>query len=169
MSAGAPWSGFPDLGARWGSGFLLDAPRFRPMLGPRSFGNDGAGGQFAFGDDEFGVGFGRRNARPAWIECSGGSRYDRSGHAWLGGLLSGVVSNRVFTSLDDYMWRLTYKCAKYRHSNKSEFWIVDRYDGRFNSARPVKWVFGDRTSGGYLPKFAENRPTLHGAWNGVPG
>ncbi|MGK4580500.1 serine hydrolase domain-containing protein [Kitasatospora sp. HPMI-4] len=58
LTAGASWSGFPDLGARWGSGFLLDAPRFRPMLGPRSFGNDGAGGQFAFGDDEFGVGFG---------------------------------------------------------------------------------------------------------------
>ncbi|WP_255954466.1 serine hydrolase domain-containing protein [Streptomyces odontomachi] len=57
LSGGASWSGFPDLGARWGSGFLLDAPRFRPTLGPRSFGNDGAGGQFAFGDDEFGVGF----------------------------------------------------------------------------------------------------------------
>ncbi|MFI6512543.1 serine hydrolase domain-containing protein [Streptosporangium sp. NPDC050855] len=58
LSAGTSWSGFPDLGARWGSGFLLDAPGFRPMLGRRSFGNDGAGGQFAFGDDEYGVGFG---------------------------------------------------------------------------------------------------------------
>ncbi|MFF7636465.1 serine hydrolase domain-containing protein [Kitasatospora sp. NPDC008050] len=58
LSAGASWSGFPDLGVRWGSGFLLDGPRFRPMLGARSFGNDGMGGQFAFGDDEFGVGFG---------------------------------------------------------------------------------------------------------------
>jgi CubicO group peptidase (beta-lactamase class C family) len=57
LSAGASWSGFPDLGVRWGSGFLLDGPRFRPMLGARSFGNDGMGGQFAFGDDEFGVGF----------------------------------------------------------------------------------------------------------------
>ncbi|MET8140911.1 serine hydrolase domain-containing protein [Sphaerisporangium sp. NPDC005288] len=57
QAAGASWSGFPDVGARWGSGFLLDAPRFRPMLGPRSFGNDGAGGQFSFGDDEYGVGF----------------------------------------------------------------------------------------------------------------
>ncbi|GLW11617.1 esterase [Microtetraspora sp. NBRC 13810] len=57
QSAGVSWSGFPDLGGRWGSGFLLDAPRFRPTLGPRSFGNDGAGGQFAFGDDEYGVGF----------------------------------------------------------------------------------------------------------------
>ncbi|RVU27803.1 class A beta-lactamase-related serine hydrolase [Streptomyces antnestii] len=56
VSSGAGWLGF-DAGARWGSGFLLDSPSFRPMLGARSFGNDGAGGQFAFGDDEFGVGF----------------------------------------------------------------------------------------------------------------
>ncbi|MFC4529242.1 serine hydrolase domain-containing protein [Sphaerisporangium dianthi] len=57
LTAGPSWSGFPDMGARWGSGFLLDSPGFRTMLGPRSFGNDGAGGQFAFGDDEWGVGF----------------------------------------------------------------------------------------------------------------
>ncbi|GAA0360082.1 serine hydrolase domain-containing protein [Microbispora corallina] len=57
QSSGPSWSGFPDLGARWGTGFLLDSPGFRPMLGPRGFGNDGAGGQFAFGDDEYGVGF----------------------------------------------------------------------------------------------------------------
>ncbi|MFB8000157.1 serine hydrolase domain-containing protein [Streptomyces sp. NPDC056002] len=56
LSSGEGWLGF-DAGARWGSGFLLDSPSFRPMLGARSFGNDGAGGQFAFGDDEFGVGF----------------------------------------------------------------------------------------------------------------
>lgn len=56
MASGKGWLGF-DAGARWGSGFLLDSPAFRPMLGERSFGNDGAGGQFAFGDDEFGVGF----------------------------------------------------------------------------------------------------------------
>ncbi|MCO5991847.1 serine hydrolase domain-containing protein [Actinoallomurus rhizosphaericola] len=55
VSSGKGWLGF-DAGARWGSGFLLDSP-FRPMPGPRSFGNDGAGGQFAFGDDEYGVGF----------------------------------------------------------------------------------------------------------------
>ncbi|WP_067170423.1 serine hydrolase domain-containing protein [Microtetraspora niveoalba] len=55
VSSGKGWLGF-DAGARWGSGFLLDSA-FRPMLGERSFGNDGAGGQFAFGDDEYGVGF----------------------------------------------------------------------------------------------------------------
>ncbi|MEU9117080.1 serine hydrolase domain-containing protein [Streptomyces sp. NPDC048483] len=56
VSSGQGWLGF-DAGTRWGSGFLLDSAAFRPMLGERSFGNDGAGGQFGFGDDEFGVGF----------------------------------------------------------------------------------------------------------------
>ncbi|MEV7596309.1 serine hydrolase domain-containing protein [Kitasatospora sp. NPDC089797] len=57
LSSGQGYLGF-DAGARWGSGLLLDSPGFRPLLGARSFGNDGAGGQFAFGDDEFGIGFG---------------------------------------------------------------------------------------------------------------
>jgi CubicO group peptidase (beta-lactamase class C family) len=56
VSSGQGFLGF-DAGARWGSGFLLDSPAFRPMLGPGSFGNDGAGGQFCFGDDEYGIGF----------------------------------------------------------------------------------------------------------------
>ncbi|HET6740294.1 MAG TPA: serine hydrolase domain-containing protein [Kribbella sp.] len=55
VSSGTGFLGF-DAGARWGSGFLLDSP-FRPTLGPRSLGNDGAGGQFAFGDDEYGIAF----------------------------------------------------------------------------------------------------------------
>ncbi|MFC7469344.1 hypothetical protein ACFQVA_20125 [Actinomadura keratinilytica] len=41
VSAGPTWQGY-DLGQRWGSGFLLDSERPRPMLGGRSFGNDGA-------------------------------------------------------------------------------------------------------------------------------
>ncbi|MEU9483647.1 serine hydrolase domain-containing protein [Streptomyces decoyicus] len=56
LSGGPSWSGFPDLGARWGTGVLVDSA-FRRLLGPRSFAHSGAGGQFAFGDDEFGVGF----------------------------------------------------------------------------------------------------------------
>ncbi|MFF4591706.1 serine hydrolase domain-containing protein [Amycolatopsis sp. NPDC001319] len=55
VSSGPDWFGF-DAGARWGSGFLLDSA-FRPMLGARSLGNDGAGGQFSFADDDHSVGF----------------------------------------------------------------------------------------------------------------
>lgn len=44
-SQGTPILG-PDEGLRWGAGFMLESPR-RPMLGPGSFGHDGAGGQLA--------------------------------------------------------------------------------------------------------------------------
>ncbi|MFY1702785.1 serine hydrolase domain-containing protein [Micromonospora sp. WMMA1923] len=50
--------GPPDTGQRWGTGFLLDSPPARPLLGDRSFGHDGAGGHLAFGDDTYQVGFG---------------------------------------------------------------------------------------------------------------
>jgi CubicO group peptidase (beta-lactamase class C family) len=57
QSAGPQASGAPDDGERWGTGFQLASPPTQPMLGPRSFGHAGAGGQLAFGDDEYGVGF----------------------------------------------------------------------------------------------------------------
>jgi RNA-directed DNA polymerase len=72
-----------------------------------------------------------------------------------------VVSKRTFTSLDDYMWKLTYKWAKYSHPNKPKSWIISRYYGRFNTARQDHWVFGDRHSGGYLPKFAWTKIVRH--------
>ena len=44
----------------------------------------------------------------------------------------GVVSSKVFHSLDAYAWRLTFKWAKWRHRNKPRTWIVRRYFGKFN-------------------------------------
>jgi RNA-directed DNA polymerase len=44
----------------------------------------------------------------------------------------GVVSSGVFSSLDDYMWKLTYKWATWRHNNKPKRWIAGRYFGKFN-------------------------------------
>jgi len=57
QSFGQQVFGPPDSGQRWGTGFMLNSPPARPMLGDRSFGHDGAGGQLAFADDEYGVGF----------------------------------------------------------------------------------------------------------------
>ncbi|MEV4847503.1 serine hydrolase domain-containing protein [Micromonospora matsumotoense] len=57
-SRGQQRHGPPDTGQRWGSGFLLHSPPARPLLGERSFGHDGAGGNLAFGDDAHQVGFG---------------------------------------------------------------------------------------------------------------
>jgi RNA-directed DNA polymerase len=66
----------------------------------------------------------------------------------------GVVSSGVFSSLDHYMWKLTYKWATWRHNNKPKRWIVGRYFGKFNTFRNDRWVFGDRDSGACLVKFS---------------
>jgi RNA-directed DNA polymerase len=66
----------------------------------------------------------------------------------------GVVSCQVFGSLDDYLWKLSYKWATWRHNNKPKRWIVGRYFGRFNKFRNDRWVFGDRDSGACLVKFS---------------
>jgi RNA-directed DNA polymerase len=65
-----------------------------------------------------------------------------------------VVSAEVFSALDHYVFKLTYKWAKYRHPNKPKHWVVGRYFGAFNKSRNDRWVFGDRDSGGHLVKFA---------------
>jgi CubicO group peptidase (beta-lactamase class C family) len=56
-SQGQQVFGPPDSGRRWGTGFMLHSPPIRPMLSPRSFGHDGAGGHFAYADDTHHIGF----------------------------------------------------------------------------------------------------------------
>jgi RNA-directed DNA polymerase len=72
-----------------------------------------------------------------------------------------VVSSEAFNALDRYLWRLTYKWAKFGHPNKSRHWIVNRYFGEFNRSRRDQWVFGDRDSGAYRTKFAWTRIVRH--------
>jgi RNA-directed DNA polymerase len=71
------------------------------------------------------------------------------------------VSSDVFRALDHYLWQLTYKWAKYSHANKPKRWVVARHFGRFNKARPDRWVFGHRASGAYLHKFAWTKIVRH--------
>ena len=72
-----------------------------------------------------------------------------------------VVSKEVFSSLDAYLWQLTYRWALPRHPKKPRHWIMSRYFGRFNPARQDNWVFGDRDSGTYLVRFAWTKITRH--------
>jgi CubicO group peptidase (beta-lactamase class C family) len=65
-SAGRQVFGPPDRGERWGTGFTLDCAPM-PLLGPRSFGHGGAGGDMAFGDAEHKVGFAYINNRMGGI------------------------------------------------------------------------------------------------------
>ncbi|RSM58040.1 group II intron reverse transcriptase/maturase [Kibdelosporangium aridum] len=71
------------------------------------------------------------------------------------------VSSEVFSALDDYMWKLTYRWARHRHPKKSRWWVVDRYYGQFNPTKRNRWVFGDRDTGAYLPKFAWTKIVRH--------
>jgi RNA-directed DNA polymerase len=64
------------------------------------------------------------------------------------------VSSETFEALDQHLWELTYKWARFSHANKPTRWAVDRYYDRFNMASKDRWVFGDRSSGAYLLKFA---------------
>jgi len=65
----------------------------------------------------------------------------------------GVVSSRLFSGLDHYLWQLLYKWATWSHPNKPKSWIVDRYFGKLNKFRNDNWVFG-RDSDAYLIKFS---------------
>lgn len=58
QSWGQMFLGDPDLGQRWGTGFMISSPPIRPLLTARSFGHDGAGGQLGFADEDYRVGFG---------------------------------------------------------------------------------------------------------------
>ena len=72
-----------------------------------------------------------------------------------------AVSSEVFTTLDHYLWKLTYKWAKHTHPNKPTRWVVHRYFGAFHRSRRDQWVFGDRDSGAYLLRFAWTRIVRH--------
>ncbi|MGH4011389.1 MAG: group II intron reverse transcriptase/maturase [Pseudonocardiaceae bacterium] len=71
------------------------------------------------------------------------------------------VSSEIFSDLDDYMWKLLYKWAKHSHPKKPRRWIIDHYFGRFNKSRNNRWVFGDLSTGAYLPKFAWTKIVRH--------
>jgi RNA-directed DNA polymerase len=71
------------------------------------------------------------------------------------------VAAETFSTLDNYVWKLTYKWAKYSHSNKSKHWVVNRYFGSFNRSRRDRWVFGDRNSGIYLLKHSWTKIVRH--------
>jgi RNA-directed DNA polymerase len=72
-----------------------------------------------------------------------------------------VVSSDAFSSLDNYMWTLTYKWACHSHRNKSKHWVTARYFGAFNPSRQDKWIFGDRDTGAFLRKFSWTKIVRH--------
>jgi RNA-directed DNA polymerase len=78
------------------------------------------------------------------------------------------VAAEIFDKLDQYLWRLTYKWARFSHANKSASWVTARYFGKFNKARQDRWVFGDRQSGSYMHRFSWTTIVRHQTvWQGA--
>ena len=73
----------------------------------------------------------------------------------------GAVSSKAFDSLDNHVWKLVYKWAKFTHPTKPKGWVTARYFGPFNTSRQNRWVFGDRETGAYLTKFAWTKIVRH--------
>jgi RNA-directed DNA polymerase len=71
------------------------------------------------------------------------------------------VAAETFGKLDHYLWRLTLRWAKVSHPNKPTHWVFARYFDKFNRARQDRWVFGSRTSGAYLHRFAWTNIARH--------
>lgn len=65
-----------------------------------------------------------------------------------------VVSKEILSSLDHYMWQLTYRWARRMHPNKGKRWVKARYFAAFHPSRRDRWVFGDRDTGRHLVKFS---------------
>jgi RNA-directed DNA polymerase len=78
------------------------------------------------------------------------------------------VAAEIFDKLDQYLWRLTYKWARFSHANKSASWVTARYFGKFNKSRQDRWVFGDRQGGSYMHRFSWTTIVRHQTvWQGA--
>ena len=73
----------------------------------------------------------------------------------------GVVATETFQKLDDHLWHLCFKWAKFSHPGKSKHWIANRYFGQFHPARRARWLFGSRESGSYLLRFGWTKIIRH--------
>src|SRR3954453_1158252 len=73
---------------------------------------------------------------------------------------------QYYQALDDHLWQHLTKWARRRHPRKSRRWIAQRYFGAFHPTRADRWIFGDRTSGAYLHRYAWTPIVRHAP---VPG
>jgi RNA-directed DNA polymerase len=76
------------------------------------------------------------------------------------------VSKRAYKTLDNHLWHILTKWARYRHPRKGRRWVAARYFGRFCPTRADRWVFGDRDTGDYLHQYSWTKIVRHSP---VPG
>jgi RNA-directed DNA polymerase len=76
------------------------------------------------------------------------------------------VAKRTFNYMDYWMFMRECRYAKYTHPHHSVKWRSKRYFGKLNKKRDDNWVFGDKRTGAFLPKYAwteiERHPKVRG-------
>jgi RNA-directed DNA polymerase len=65
-----------------------------------------------------------------------------------------VVSAKIFSNLDSYLFTRQTRYAHRTHPNKPFYWKKGKYWGRLNLSRDSKWDFGDKKIGAYMLKFS---------------
>jgi RNA-directed DNA polymerase len=63
------------------------------------------------------------------------------------------VATATFQKLDSWMFRRECRYVSHHHPNRSRKWGHKRYWGKLNPRRNDNWVFGDKRTGRYLPKY----------------
>ena len=73
-----------------------------------------------------------------------------------------VVSKETFSQLDYYLFTRQVRFVKRTHPNKPWKWIKNKYWGNLSLAHPNQaWVFGDKTTGNHMLKFAWTKIERH--------
>ena len=67
-----------------------------------------------------------------------------------------MVSSKAFSSIDNYIWKKTWKFLKHLHPNKSSGWIVNKYFPKRekNDEHQDKWILTDPNTGKQLNKMS---------------
>jgi RNA-directed DNA polymerase len=65
-----------------------------------------------------------------------------------------VVSSKIFSNLDDYLFTRQKRYVNRTHPNKPRSWKKRKYWGKMNLSRDSKWDFGDKKFGAYMLKFS---------------
>lgn len=64
------------------------------------------------------------------------------------------VSKKTFSEIDRWIFKRCVRYVKFSHPTKSWEWCCSKYWGKLNQQRNDRWVFGDKSTGGYLLKLS---------------
>ena len=73
-----------------------------------------------------------------------------------------VVSSKIFSDLDSYLFTRQIRFVKRTHPNKPWKWAKNKYWGNFSFLHPNQnWVFGNKSTGNHMLKFSWTKIERH--------